>query len=190
MTYNTGPILVFPRIQPFGSVYFVYSRHATVSVKMCLFFSVFCHEVLSDSNCCQECWMICEMTLFSASANLSHNVHPRMMTLKITVCSCVHIQTLVRQGVCVRCGAGFSTRNPASEQILITLFFVRAFALVLGTFAADLLAQDHRSKVQMFSSTNLLAQTMGHTVLPKQVSPFLHSRLRIPHASLRLLRRY
>ena len=37
MTSNTGPILVFPRIQPFGSVDFssrgkVYSRHVTGSV--------------------------------------------------------------------------------------------------------------------------------------------------------------
>ena len=60
MTSNTGPILVFPRIQPFGSYDFsslgkVYSRHATGSVK-CENFSVcFRHEVLSDFNCCQEC---------------------------------------------------------------------------------------------------------------------------------------
>ena len=37
MTYNTGPVLVFPRIQPFGSDDFsslgkVYSRHVTGSV--------------------------------------------------------------------------------------------------------------------------------------------------------------
>ena len=39
--------------------------------------------------------------------------------------------------------------------------------LVLGTIAIDHLAQDHRSKVQVFSS-HLPAQTMGQIVLPKR----------------------
>ena len=50
VTSNTGPIWVFPRIQPFWSDYFsslgkVYSRQAT----QCLW-----NEVLSDINRCQE----------------------------------------------------------------------------------------------------------------------------------------
>ena len=59
VTSNTGPILVFPRIKPYGSDEFsslgkVYSRQATEFVN-CENSSVsFVIEVLSDFNCCQE----------------------------------------------------------------------------------------------------------------------------------------
>ena len=58
VTANMGPILVFPRIQPFGSeesssLGKVYSRQATESV-IWEFFSVFRHEVLSEINNIQE----------------------------------------------------------------------------------------------------------------------------------------
>ena len=58
VTSNTGPILVFPRIQPFGSddsssLGKVYSRQATGSVNFEKS-SVSRHEILSDFNCGQE----------------------------------------------------------------------------------------------------------------------------------------
>ena len=95
MTCNTDPILVFPRIQPFGSDDFsslgkVYSRHATDSV-----------------NCVNS----------SVSFVMKYCATPTVV------------------------------RNPASVQILITILLLRVSPLVLGTFAIDLLAQDHRSKV-------------------------------------------
>ena len=59
MTSNTGPILVFPRNQPFGSDRFFISWQSVLTTchwfcELGEFFSVFCHEVLSDFNCCQE----------------------------------------------------------------------------------------------------------------------------------------
>ena len=70
MTSNTGPILMFTRIQPLGSDKLsflgkVYSRHVTGSVN-CENSSVcFCHEVLSDFNCFQESCI---------STNLYHSI--------------------------------------------------------------------------------------------------------------------
>ena len=69
---NTGPILVFPRIQPFGSIELsslgkVHSRQATESVNRAKFFSVFRHEILSDFNCSQES---CISTKFTQSVLL------------------------------------------------------------------------------------------------------------------------
>ena len=136
----TGQILVFPRIQPFGSDYFsslgkVYSRHATEYVN-------------------------CENSSVSF--------------------------------VMKYCPTSTVVRNPASVQNLITRScFDSLSQLVLVTFAIDLLlAQDHRSKVYLFSSTNLLAQTMGQIVLPVQVFPFLHGKICTLHTNLRLLRKY
>ena len=114
MISNTGPILVFTRIQPFGSDDFsslgkVYARHVTGSV-----------------NC--ENSSVCFVMKY--------------------------------------CQTSTVFRNPASVQILSRDLVVRAFPLVLGTVAINLLVQDHRSKEKVFSSTNLSAQTMGQIVLP------------------------
>ena len=55
MTSNTGPMLVFPRIQPFGSDDFsslgkVYSRRVTGSVNCEKLFSVLCHKYCPTST--------------------------------------------------------------------------------------------------------------------------------------------
>ena len=66
--FQHGPIVVFPRIQPFGSDDFsslgkVYSRHTTGSVNCEISSVSFCLEVVSDSNCCQES---CISTIFAS----------------------------------------------------------------------------------------------------------------------------
>ena len=68
VTSNTGPILVFPRIQAFGSDEL--SSLLTTSYWICElweFFSVFRHEILSDFNCGQKS---CISTKFAHSVLL------------------------------------------------------------------------------------------------------------------------
>ena len=110
MTSNTGTILVFPRIQPFGSDDFsslgkVYSRQATYTV-----------------NC----------------------------------------------------------ENSAVSRDL----FVRAFPLVLCTFAIKFLVRELQSKVQVIHQRTCRHKQWVRIVLPKQVSLFLHGRLCILHTIL------
>ena len=102
-TSNTGPILVFPRIQPFGSVDVsslgdVYSRHVTGSCKLWDFFSVLRHEILSDINRCQES---CISTKFNHTILLWQLVHSFWVPLQWIFlrriigrrCKCFHQRT-------------------------------------------------------------------------------------------------
>ena len=73
-------------------------------------------------------------------------MRPRMMTLKITVCSCAHIQILVRQEVCETCGAGLSTKRKLTNCFFSSVVCVMMFASnascvhqsSLSVFGADL----------------------------------------------------
>ena len=90
----------------------------------------------------------------------------------------------------IQCLLSWSTVRLQLLSRILHDFVVKPFPLVLGTFTIDLLELDHRSKVQVFSSTNLSARTTGQIVLPVQVSLFLHGRICFLHTNLRLLRKY
>ena len=68
---------------------------------------------------------------------------------------------------------------------------MRAFPLVLSTFAIGLLVQEHQTEVcvQVLSSRILISQTMGRVLLPQLVSPFLLDRFCLHQTNLMLLRR-
>ena len=150
VTSNTGPILVFPRIQPFGSIELsslgnVYSRQATDSVNCENFFSVFRHEVLSDVNCSQES---CIKTKFAHSVLLwqlfnSFSISLQEIFFLCTISqkyACLH-HTLHEQWV------GLSVHNKSPVRIHILHTFSATAPYRLSWFTERIVLPSRRNSV-------------------------------------------
>ena len=122
VTCNTGKILVFTLIQPFGSDDF--SSRGTTAHWICElweFFSVFRHEILSDFNCGQES---CIRTKFTCCDNFSI----RSLYLCSRPSSCCAGSSV--KGMCVFITLGtnygvrlsFHNRSPCSIMAGVTFF--------------------------------------------------------------------